>query len=126
MHSKGFPDSYDVRALLQFLAAVKAGQRQVAVPTYSHITYDIQPDEFTIVDQPDVLIVEGLNILQAAARPPGPRPQVFASDFFDFTIYIDADTALIRSEERRVGKEGRSRWAPYHQKKQQNAEKHST
>ena len=96
MHRKGFPDSYDVRALLQFLTSVKAGQRKVAVPTYSHITYDIQPDEFTIVDQPDVLIVEGLNILQAGARQPVPRPQVFASDFFDFTIYIDADTALIR------------------------------
>jgi type I pantothenate kinase len=96
MHRKGFPDSYDVRALLQFLAAVKAGQRRAAVPTYSHITYDILPDQFTIVDQPDVLIVEGLNILQAGAHEPAPRPQVFASDFFDFTIYIDAETELIR------------------------------
>ena len=96
MNRKGFPESYDVRALLQFLAAVKAGQREVAVPTYSHITYDILPDQFTTVDQPDVLIVEGLNILQAAARPPAPRPQVFASDFFDFTIYIDAETEHVR------------------------------
>jgi len=96
MHRKGFPESYDVRALLQFLTAVKAGQRHVGVPTYSHITYDIVPDQFTVVDQPDVLIVEGLNILQAGAGQPAPRPQVFASDFFDFTIYIDAETSHIR------------------------------
>ena len=96
MHRKGFPGSYDIRALLEFLASVKAGQRRVAVPTYSHITYDILPDQFTIVDQPDVLIVEGLNILQAGAGGPAPRPQVFASDFFDFTIYIDAEIADIR------------------------------
>jgi type I pantothenate kinase len=96
MHRKGFPGSYDIRALLEFLASVKAGQRRVTVPTYSHITYDILPDQFTIVDQPDVLIVEGLNILQAGAGSPAPRPQVFASDFFDFTIYIDAEIADIR------------------------------
>lgn len=95
MNRKGFPESYDVRALLEFLAAVKAGQRQVAVPTYSHVTYDVTPDQPTIVDQPDVLIVEGLNILQAGAGPSS-RPQVFASDFFDFTIYIDAETDQIR------------------------------
>ena len=96
MNRKGFPESYDVRALLEFLAAVKAGQRQVAVPTYSHITYDIVPDQSTVVDQPDVLIVEGLNILQAGAGQPAPRAQVFASDFFDFTIYIDAEIEQIR------------------------------
>src|SRR5262249_56928620 len=96
MQRKGFPESYDLRALIRFLSDVKAGQRQVTVPVYSHLTYDIVADQVQIVDQPDVLIVEGLNILQAgdhAARQP---EHLFASDFFDFTVYVDADPADIR------------------------------
>ncbi|MBI2217335.1 MAG: type I pantothenate kinase [Candidatus Rokubacteria bacterium] len=93
MQRKGFPDSYDLRALIQFLADVKAGRPEVAVPIYSHLTYDIVPDRFQIVDRPDVLIVEGLNILQAGDRS---TRHAFTSDFFDFTIYVDAETRDIR------------------------------
>jgi len=96
LNRKGFPESYDLRALIGFLAEVKAGGAELAVPVYSHLIYDIVPDRFQIVRQPDVLIVEGLNILQAgdgAARQPQP---LFASDFFDFTIYIDAELEDIR------------------------------
>ena len=96
LQRKGFPESYDLRALIRFLSDVKAGQRRVSVPVYSHLTYDIVADEQQVVDQPDVLIVEGLNILQVG--PPSARQpeQLFASDFFDFTIYVDADPADIR------------------------------
>jgi type I pantothenate kinase len=90
---KGFPESYDLRALIQFLSDVKAGRAQVAVPIYSHLTYDIVPDRFQIVDQPDVVIVEGLNILQAPDRS---ARHAFTSDFFDFTIYVDADARHVR------------------------------
>lgn len=96
MHRKGFPESYDVRALLQFLADVKAGRASVGAPIYSHLTYDVVPDRWQIVDQPDVLIVEGLNILQGDDRSARPAQHVFASDFFDFTIYVDAEAAHIR------------------------------
>ncbi len=96
MHRKGFPESYDRRALIQFLSDVKAGRPKVAVPIYSHLTYDIVADRFQIVDQPDVLIVEGLNILQGEERPARHASHVFASDFFDFTIYVDADAEHIR------------------------------
>ena len=95
LQRKGFPESYDLRALIAFLAGVKAGQTELAVPIYSHLTYDIVPERFQAIAQPDVLIVEGLNILQAgdAARA---SSQLFASDFFDFTVYVDADTGHIR------------------------------
>jgi type I pantothenate kinase len=96
MHRKGFPDSYDVRALIRFLSEVKAGRPAVTVPVYSHLTYDIVPERFQVVDQPDALIVEGLNILQAGDRQTRDAQQVFASDFFDFTIYVDADVQHIR------------------------------
>ena len=96
MRRKGFPESYDRRALIQFLSDVKAGRARVAAPIYSHLTYDIVPDRFQLVDQPDVLIVEGLNILQTDDRSPGPRQRAFASDFFDFTIYVDAELADVR------------------------------
>ncbi|WP_216379471.1 type I pantothenate kinase [Arcanobacterium phocae] len=86
---KGFPESYDRRALLEFLAAVKSGRRNVSAPVYNHVTYDIVPGERIVVDQPDILIVEGLNVLQPA---PGIAAHEFSavSDFFDFTIYVDA------------------------------------
>ena len=96
MHRKGFPDSYDLRALVTFLSDVKAGQADVAVPVYSHLTYDIVPGRFQIIDQPDVLIVEGLNILQAGDRLARPAQHLFASDFFDFTVYVDADVSHVR------------------------------
>ncbi|WP_108663838.1 type I pantothenate kinase [Acuticoccus kandeliae] len=95
MERKGFPESYDVASLIAFLADIKAGVRHVEAPVYSHLTYDRVPGKTIVVDQPDILIVEGLNVLQTQ-RLSGDRPRVpFVSDFFDFSIYIDADeTAL--------------------------------
>ncbi len=89
MEKKGFPESYDNRALLRFLSAVKAGRRHVCAPVYSHLTYDVVPDESTCVDSPDILIVEGVNVL--AARPSRQRREIpFVSDYFDFSVYLDA------------------------------------
>jgi type I pantothenate kinase len=85
---KGFPESYDARALTQFLTDVKAANAAVHAPVYSHQSYDIVPGEFQVVDRPDIVIVEGLNVLQ---RGDGRPNRVFVSDFFDFSIYIDAD-----------------------------------
>jgi type I pantothenate kinase len=93
---KGFPDSYDRRALLRFLAAVKSGQPAVAAPVYDHQAYDIVPGEAQVVDRPDILILEGLNVLQAGGRPDGTAPEVFLSDFFDFSVYVDAAEADIQ------------------------------
>ncbi len=89
MHRKGFPDSYDVKALVAFLAAVKSGTRATA-PIYSHLRYDVTQD-VVVVDHPDIVIVEGVNVLQSSAAS---RP--FVSDFFDFSIYVDAPEKLIR------------------------------
>jgi type I pantothenate kinase len=91
---KGFPESYDVRHLIQFMSDVKAGQGAVHAPVYSHQAYDIVPGEFQVVDRPDIVIVEGLNVLQAGDGS-GKSARVFVSDFFDFSIYIDADEADI-------------------------------
>lgn len=90
MKRKGFPESYDQRRLLRFLADVKAGMNIVSAPVYSHLEYDILPHKQQHVKQPDILILEGLNVLQS---PDGQRgsSRVFVSDFFDFSIYIDAD-----------------------------------
>jgi type I pantothenate kinase len=96
MQRKGFPESYDLRALITFLSEVKAGRAGLAVPVYSHLTYDIVPDQFHVIDQPDVLIVEGLNILQAGDGSPRQSQHLFASDFFDFTMYVDAEVGHIR------------------------------
>jgi type I pantothenate kinase len=85
---KGFPESYDTRALVQLVAAVKSGEPEVHAPVYSHLTYDIVPDEKVVIRQPDVLIVEGLNVLQTGVG--GDDRRVFVSDFFDFSIYVDA------------------------------------
>jgi type I pantothenate kinase len=87
---KGFPESYDVRKLIQFMSDVKAGQGAVHAPVYSHQAYDIVPGEFQVVDRPDIVIVEGLTVLQAGDGSGRPA-RVFVSDFFDFSIYIDAD-----------------------------------
>jgi type I pantothenate kinase len=89
MRRKGFPESYDVKRMVQFLSDVKAGRAEVRAPVYSHQTYDIVPDEWQIVRRPDVLIFEGLNVLQPGLA--GGRPaSVILSDFFDFSIYLDA------------------------------------
>jgi type I pantothenate kinase len=96
MERKGFPESYDRRALLRFLAAVKAGRPEVRAPVYSHLTYDIVPDEQVVVRQPDVLIVEGLNVLQPARPTAAGGSSLAVSDFFDFSIYVDARTSDIR------------------------------
>jgi len=91
---KGFPESYDVRRLLRFLADVKSGLPQVEAPVYSHLAYDIVPGEYQAVRQPDIVIVEGLNVLQTRTRR-GTSPAMFVSDFFDFTIYVDANESDI-------------------------------
>lgn len=94
MARKGFPESYDRAALIDFLAAVKGGAPEVSAPVYSHVVYDIVPDEFVSVRQPDILIVEGLNVLQPPRAQKGQR-SVAVSDFFDFSIYVDAEPTHI-------------------------------
>lgn len=89
LNRKGFPESYDQRALLRFMADLKAGQPEVQAPVYSHVIYDIVPDEKLVVRHPDIVIVEGLNVLQTGDGHPD-RLRTFVSDFFDFGIYVDA------------------------------------
>jgi type I pantothenate kinase len=93
MARKGFPESYDTRRLVQFMADVKAGRPEVLAPVYSHEVYDVVPGEVQAVRRPDVVIVEGLNVLQTESA--GRTQRVFVSDFFDFSIYVDADEAQI-------------------------------
>jgi type I pantothenate kinase len=88
LERKGFPESYDRRGLLRFVSEVKSGVDEVAAPVYSHLEYDIVPDRQILVRRPDVLIVEGLNVLQ----PPPPESRLAVSDLFDFTVYVDART----------------------------------
>nr|WP_044199597.1 type I pantothenate kinase [Oscillochloris trichoides] len=95
MHRKGFPESYDRRRLIQFMVDVKSGLPNLSVPIYSHLIYDIVDDQVQVVDRPDILIVEGLNVLQRGGQP-SRRPQLFVSDFFDFSIYVDADETLLQ------------------------------
>ncbi|MEO3387126.1 type I pantothenate kinase [Mesorhizobium sp. CAU 1741] len=95
MERKGFPESYDVGALLRFLSAIKSGQPNVQAPLYSHMTYDVLPGTYVTVDRPDILIFEGINVLQPRALPPDGTFVPFVSDFFDFSIYIDADESMI-------------------------------
>ena len=96
MARKGFPESYDRRALLQFVIDVKSGEPRVTAPVYSHIIYDIVPDEQTVIENPDILIVEGLNVLQPARVDTNGRSGATVSDFFDFSVYVDADEADIK------------------------------
>ncbi|GHB15257.1 type I pantothenate kinase [Salinicola rhizosphaerae] len=91
MTRKGFPESYDIGALLRFLSWIKAGARNVRAPLYSHLTYDVLTDEHQTVDSPDILIVEGINVLQVRDLPEDGKMVPFVSDFFDFSIYIDAE-----------------------------------
>jgi type I pantothenate kinase len=90
MDRKGFPESYDIRRLVRFMAAVKAGERRVQAPVYSHLAYDVVPEEHREMDRPDILIVEGLNILQTGDGGSS-HARVFVSDFLDFSIYMDAE-----------------------------------
>jgi len=87
---KGFPESYDVRRLVRFLADVKSGVPEVQAPVYSHLRYDIVPGEYEVVRHPDVVIVEGLNVLQTGSSRAGRPMPMFVSDFFDVAIYVDA------------------------------------
>lgn len=93
LERKGFPESYDVSRLVRFVADVKSGAEEASAPVYSHLTYDIVPDERVVVRQPDVLIIEGLNVLQTGTTA---DRRVFVSDFFDFSLYVDADEADIK------------------------------
>jgi type I pantothenate kinase len=96
LHRKGFPESYDRRALLRFVIDVKSGQEEVLAPVYSHLTYDIVPDAQVRVRRPDILIVEGLNVLQPARQRPDGTTGLAVSDFFDFSVYVDADAEDVR------------------------------
>jgi type I pantothenate kinase len=97
MEKKGFPESYDLSALLRFLSDVKAGRRPVRAPVYSHLTYDVTPNQWVEVDRPDILIVEGLNVLQTGRLPKDGKAIPFVSDFFDFSVYLDADEDVLKS-----------------------------
>ena len=96
MQKKGFPESYDLPTLLSFLSDIKAGRRRVRAPVYSHLTYDIVPNQWVEIDQPDILIVEGVNVLQTGPLPRDGKAVPVVSDFFDFSVYIDADEAVLR------------------------------
>lgn len=96
LERKGFPESYDRRALVRFLAEIKAGRRETAVPVYSHLSYDVLPDRQQVITQPDILILEGLNVLQHGLTSLGRTPRVLLSDFIDFSVYVDAHEADIR------------------------------
>lgn len=95
MDRKGFPESYDGSALIRFLAAVKAGQRNVTAPVYSHLVYDVVPGESIVVDRPDILIVEGLNVLLPNRLSREGKEVPFVSDFFDFSVFLDASEELL-------------------------------
>lgn len=96
MQRKGFPESYDRGRFVNFLGDIKSGKAKVSVPVYSHLVYDVVPGEEVIIERPDILIVEGLNILQPGELPRDGKPILFASDFIDFSIYIDADVEDLR------------------------------
>src|SRR6185437_4283383 len=96
MQKKGFPESYDLPRLLSFLSDIKSGRSRVRAPVYSHLTYDIVPNEWSEVDRPDILIVEGVNVLQTGPLPSDGKAVPVVSDFFDFSVYIDAEEAVLR------------------------------
>jgi type I pantothenate kinase len=96
LQRKGFPESYDRKALLRFVIDIKSGKEEVEAPTYSHLVYDVVPDEKVVIKSPDIVIVEGLNVLQPARSREDGRTGLAVSDFFDFTVYVDAATGDIR------------------------------
>ncbi|EGY33487.1 pantothenate kinase [Aggregatibacter actinomycetemcomitans serotype e str. SC1083] len=93
LHKKGFPISYNTSKLIHFLADIKSGKPNVSAPIYSHLTYDIIPDQFNVIDQPEILILEGLNVLQPNKNQAN---ELFVSDFVDFSIYVDAEETLLK------------------------------
>lgn len=97
MQKKGFPESYDIHSLMKFVSDIKSGAKKVTAPIYSHLTYDIVPDSNKVVEQPDILILEGLNVLQSGMDYPHAQPRAFVSDFIDFSIYVDASEELLKS-----------------------------
>jgi type I pantothenate kinase len=97
MERKGFPESYDLPALLRFLYDVKAGRRPTRAPVYSHLVYDVIANQWVEIDRPDILIVEGLNVLQTGHPPKGGKMIPYVSDFFDFSVYLDADENVLRN-----------------------------
>ena len=96
LHRKGFPESYDRRALLKFVIDIKSGRDEVEAPIYSHLVYDVLPDERVVVKRPDIVIIEGLNVLQPARVREDGRTGLAVSDFFDFSVYVDAALADIK------------------------------
>ena len=96
LHRKGFPESYDRKALLKFVIAIKSGSDEVDAPTYSHLVYDVVQDEKVVVKRPDIVIIEGLNVLQPARMRDDGRTGLAVSDFFDFSVYVDAAQADIK------------------------------
>ena len=96
MEKKGFPESYDLPSLLRFLTDVKAGKHPAKAPVYSHLTYDVTPNLWVEVDRPEILIVEGLNVLQTGRLPKDGKAIPFVSDFFDFSVYLDADEDVLK------------------------------
>jgi type I pantothenate kinase len=96
MERKGFPESYDLPGLLRFLSDIKAGRRPVRAPVYSHLVYDVIPNQWVEIDRPDILIVEGLNVLQTGHPPKDGKAIPYVSDFFDFSIYLDAAEDVLR------------------------------
>ena len=97
MDRKGFPESYDRRALLQFVMDVKSGAERVEAPVYSHLDYNIVPGRTIVVERPDILIMEGLNVLQPARAEHDPGLSLAVSDFFDFSVFVDAEESLIKT-----------------------------
>ena len=96
LHRKGFPESYDRKALLRFVIDIKSGRDEVEAPTYSHLVYDVVPDEKVVIKRPDIVIIEGLNVLQPARIRDDGRAGLAVSDFFDFSVYVDAALSDIR------------------------------
>jgi type I pantothenate kinase len=96
LERKGFPESYDRRALLRFVVDIKSGKDEVEAPIYSHLVYDVVPDEKIVIKRPDIVIIEGLNVLQPARSREDGRTGLAVSDFFDFSVYVDAGTGHIR------------------------------
>lgn len=96
LDKKGFPESYDAVRLLNFLSSVKSGKKELKSPLYSHLFYDVLPNQFQTIHSPDVLIIEGINVLQVNTSPSKPKRRVFVSDFFDFSIYVDATIADLK------------------------------
>lgn len=96
MEKKGFPESYDLAELLRFLSGIKAGRRPMRAPIYSHLVYDILPNDHVEIDRPDILIVEGLNVLQTGRPPKDGKAIPFVSDFFDFSVYLDAEEDVLQ------------------------------